>query len=293
MDLKDLKEQPVVCISTLVRDRAWILPRYLENLYNLNYNKSNIIIYWLVNDSVDQSEKLLRDFQKKYEHEYRQIIIEKVKNRAPIYKRSIAKHPNFAEKYWYDVYSNLAALRNKVIDKVLEFEEAEFLFNIDSDILVNPEDLNLLLLSDKDTVAGIINNDQIRNFGLDIHLVATNILNFDEHGKVYHITGWKDENGLIPVECTGAVALFKIEIFKQYSDLRYSFDRQGEDIFLFRKAKELGIKSYAHTGVQPSHVMYDGISNECLDCTRNCKRFLFVDGERQSEIVKCNSKIDK
>jgi hypothetical protein len=287
MDLEYLKEQPVVCISTLIRDRGWILPCYLEHLYNLNYNKSKIIIYWLVNDCSDDSERILTNFKREHGHEYREIIIEKVKNRAPMYKRSIAKNPVQAEKYWHDVYSNLAALRNKVIDKVLEFNEVEFLFNIDSDILVNSNDLNLLLKQNCDIVAGIINNDLIRNPSLNKHFAACNILNFNDCGKVYHITGWSDEDGLVPVGATGAVAIFRTELFKRYSTLRYGFCRQGEDIEFFRIAKELGIKSFAYTGVQPTHAM--GIMQDiCKNCDSTCKQFSFQDGERKGILVTCS-----
>jgi hypothetical protein len=286
-EVKDLEEKPIVCVSTLVRDRSWILPRYLEHLYDLGYDKSKIIIYWVVNDSVDESEKLLLDFKKKYEHEYRQIVIEKVKNRAPIYKRAIAKSPSAAQKYWFDVYSNLAALRNKVIDKVLELNDVKYLFNIDSDILINPNDLQTLVDSNKDIVAGIISNDMIRNWGKDVHQSATNILNFDEHDKVYHITGWKDSDGLIPIECSGAVALFDVDIYKKYPDLRYTFDRQGEDISHFRKAKELDIKSFANTFVQPQHIMAEGIFTTCTNCQCGCKRFRRMHGELQPEIISC------
>jgi cellulose synthase/poly-beta-1,6-N-acetylglucosamine synthase-like glycosyltransferase len=289
MGLEELKEKPVVCISSLIRDREWILPRYLMHLYNLDYDKSKIIIYWVMNDSIDGSEKLLQNFKKEHEHEYRQIIIEKVKNKAPVYKRSIAKHPNHAEKYWFEVYSNLAALRNKVIDKVLELQDVEFLFNIDSDILVNKDDLTLLVESKCDVVAGIINNDAIRNWGKDVHQSATNILNFNEHGKVYHIIGWQDSDGLIGVECTGAIALFNVDIYKQHPDLRYSFDRQGEDISWFRKAKELGIKSFANTFVQPQHIMAEGIFSICENCQLNCKKFRRMHGEIQPEIISCPS----
>lgn len=289
MDSKDLKEQPVVLISTLVRDRAWILPRYLEHLYNLDYNKKQIIIYWLINNSTDNSEKLLKDFKRKYEHEYRQIIIEKIKNSdAPEYKRTITKSPLAAKTYWRQVYENLARLRNKVIDKVLEFEEVEYLFNIDSDILVNQDDLNMLIELNLDIVAGVINNDQIRH----PHLVlgqgaASNLLNFDDNGKAYHITHWDDsKDGIIPVDCTGAIAVYRKEIFKN-SDLRYNFSEQGEDIGFFQKVKQYGIKAYAHTGCKPTHIM--GIMQTLCEekCANVCKQFSFQDGERKGLLVAC------
>jgi hypothetical protein len=287
-DLKENKEQPVVCVSSLIRNRSWILPQYLDHLYRLNYNKKQIVIYWLINNSTDSSEKLLFEFKQKHEQEYRQIIVEKVKNsNAPEYKRTITKSISAAKTYWKQVYENLARLRNKVIDKVLELDEVEWLFNIDSDILVNPNDLSLLVNSNKDIVAGIISNDGIRNPNLKVGRgAACNILNFDERGKAYHITEWENgDNPLISVDCTGAIAIYRKEIFRN-PDLRYGFSEQGEDIYFFKKVKEYGIKVYAHTGCTPVHVM--GIMQDiCQKCDKQCKQFSFQDGERKGILVTC------
>jgi hypothetical protein len=280
-----MENKPLILIGCPIRNREFIVERYLSGIYNLNYPKDRIILYWLVNDSRDHTLRFLEEFKIKHKSEYKDIVIEKIKNNAPEYKRAIAKNPNFVEAYWKQVYTNLANLRNKVIDKVLEFN-VDYYFGVDSDIIVNSEDLNLLLSNNKDVVAGIINNDQIRNPSVDIHMAACNILNFDEHDKAVHIKGWEDDKGLIAVDITGAIALYNAGIYKKYKNLKYEENRQGEDIGFFRIAREFGIKSYADPRVQPLHYM-GTMQVLCMNCKNKCKQFSFQDGERKGVLSVC------
>lgn len=283
----ELKETPNVCISAPIRNREWIVERYLQHIYNLNYPKKKIILYWLLNDSVDGTEKYLKQFQFKHKEEYRDIIIEKVKNKAVEYKRLVAKNPKFIKEHWEKVYTNLSNLRNIVVEKMVSLD-IDYFFSVDSDILLNPDDLTNLLLDNKDIIAGVINNDQVFNYGKDIHEVACNILNFKDDGRVSPIKGWKDGE-VFPVDVTGAVCLYKTNIFKDNPDLRYKYDSQGEDIGFFRIVREKGIKAYADSRVRPTHVMAEGLFQICANCTRECKKFKIMDGERTPEIVFCNN----
>lgn len=287
----DFKETPNVCISAPVRNREWIIERYLQSVYNLNYPKKKIVLYWLLNDSVDGTEKHLKKFQLEHKEEYQDIIIEKIKNKAVEYNRIVAKNLNFLKGHWEKVYTNLSNLRNIIVEKMISLD-IEYFLSVDSDILLNPDDLINLLNNNKDIVAGIINNDQIFNYGKDIHEVACNILKFNEYGKVSPIKNWKDGEVFL-VDATGAICLYKIDIFKKYSDLRYKYDSQGEDIGFFRTVKEKGIKAYADSRVRPRHIMAEGIFQICLDCEKNCKKFKIMDGKRNSEIVSCNGFIKK
>lgn len=292
-----MEERPTVLISSLVRNRAWILPRYLEHLYNLDYDKKLITIYWLVNNSTDKSLKILTEFKNAHINEYKDIIIDKIKmSDAPEYTRSISKSIAFAKLHWQKIYSNLSMLRNKVIDKAIDLN-LDYLYNIDSDILVNKDDLNILINDCEENnisiMASIINNDQIRFYGRDIHECACNILRFDEYNKVKHITGWTNADHIIPVDATGACCIFKTDIFKQNLDMRYEFHIQGEDVGFFLNVKKAGIKAYANTFSQPSHIMSGDIFTVCSNCLRGCKKFRIMDGEKKPEIISCNNYIKK
>ena len=49
-----------IMIGCPVRDREWILPKYLDSIYALSYPKENICLCFIVNDSTDNTlERLL------------------------------------------------------------------------------------------------------------------------------------------------------------------------------------------------------------------------------------------
>jgi hypothetical protein len=288
MDFKDLKEKPVVLVGCPIRNRDWIAERYLQGIYNLNFDKKQIILYFLLNDSTDSTEQILKRFQQLHKHEYKDFIIDKVKNRIPEYRRSISMNPNMANLYWEKVYTNIANLRNKVIDKVLELQ-ADYWFSVDSDILIdNPETLNILINEGKGkfVISGVINNDQLRNPHLPLQQAACNFLNFNEHGKVYHITGW-NYTDLIECCVTGAVCLYSCELFKQYPNIRFCYDRGGEDVGLGRKFQEAGLKMYVTPKVICNHVMAEGLFEICSQCSNVCRQYQIMHGERQPEIISC------
>ena len=138
-----------VRICTLVRNREWVLPYYLEYLYNLKYDKKQITIYWLVNNSTDSSLNLLQAFKEKYKSEYNKIVIEEInKSNLP------EDHRNAQSRKTNGIYTHLSDLRNHMFNKCKE----DYLFNIDSDILVEPYTLQKLLDSQKDMIASTIYN---------------------------------------------------------------------------------------------------------------------------------------
>ena len=53
-----------IMIALAVRDRAWILPQFLKCLRDLKYDPESIILYFLVNNSIDRTEEILNEFQK-------------------------------------------------------------------------------------------------------------------------------------------------------------------------------------------------------------------------------------
>lgn len=282
--MEGFKEKPVICIATPCRNRSWVISRYLDGIYAINYPKDKIILYWLVNDSTDNTFEILKSFQTNYQHEYKNIIIDRIRMKAPEYKRTIAKQPQFAESYWQQIYTNISRLRNIVIDKVLELQ-VDYWFSIDSDIVLNnSESLNILLSEKKDIISAIINNDQIKNPHLPIQEAACNILNFDKYETVSHIKGW-EMNNTFKVQITGAICLYKSEIF-QNPNVRFGYSRFGEDIFMAQRLLEAGIETWTTSKVLPEHCM--GIPQEiCLKCGNTCRQFSFQDGERKGILATC------
>ena len=145
----------IIVIGCPIRNRGWILPLYLKHIYNLNYDKKSIILKFLLNDCSknDTSESILNEFKSDYIHLYKDIIIDKEDYGHPTDERLDRKNRG--------VYKAFAIVRNKW--KTCNFEY-DYLFSVDSDILLHPETLNILLESfnmkrDAGMVSALISND--------------------------------------------------------------------------------------------------------------------------------------
>ena len=55
-----------VLIACPVKDRDWILPNYLQSVLELDYPKELIDIYWIVNNSSDNSLLMLESFRDQF-----------------------------------------------------------------------------------------------------------------------------------------------------------------------------------------------------------------------------------
>lgn len=220
-----------ILIGSLIRNREWILPRFLTNVTKLNYPKEKITLCFILNDSQDSCHEILENFKKEFEKYYKQILITEINLGTQEDMRVGNRKP---------VYKSLSQLRNMLLTKGSEFD---YLFSIDSDILVNPEDLNFLLSAQKDVVSGIIEN------GTGIF----NLMTIKLKGHLSHYKTWHDEKqDIFEVDVNGAVTLISKKVCET---CKYSFNDRGEDIGFAQNVQQNGFRLYAHKKVRPQHIM--------------------------------------
>jgi cellulose synthase/poly-beta-1,6-N-acetylglucosamine synthase-like glycosyltransferase len=258
-----------ILISCPISGRSWILPHYLKSILKLDYPKKLIDIYWIVNNSKDNSIQLLQDFKEQYKNEYNSIYIEIFNNKSiPPDERT--KGLDFKTKKLKDVrtqyiYSWLAELRNKILDKCDKLN-CDYLLSSDSDIILKPCTLNRLIENDKDICSCLIYNgylyDRIEN-----GYKYTNMLKKDINNNYVHIVNYKTKypfkntNGtIIPVDFSGACMLIKKEVC-QNKNIRFSWYSQGEDEPFSKSAILQGFKFYGDISLYQNHIM----SPECLE----------------------------
>ena len=216
--------QPKITIGSIVRDRAWILPEYLKAIYNLDYPKEKIDLHFIINDSTDGSEHQLRKFTFKHRKEYNKGRVTTMNFDAEADLRV-----NRADK---EIYKNLAILRNKLLDYALVHNHSDYLFSIDTDIIVRSGTLKKLIAHNKDIVAALGKNSK-RTFNAG-YLAPNNI------NSINHLT--LAPKGLRKVDWTGAVCLYKTSLLQR--GLQFSNNSLGEDIGLALNAKALGVKMW-------------------------------------------------
>jgi lipopolysaccharide biosynthesis glycosyltransferase/GT2 family glycosyltransferase len=223
----------MITIITPVRDRAWILPKFLESLYHMDYPKQEINIIFSVNDSTDESEEMLQQFINEHKDEYASMkIIRQDKGLPKDARTEIRKQ----------IYQGLAEIRNGLLEEALK-TDCTHIFSIDSDIVAPPRTIKGLLADKLDCVsAHIYNSPYSENY--------SNSMRYDG-GKYRHFCIPK--NCIVEVELTGAIYLFKRELVEK--GVRYGYSNIGEDEPFCSSARRLGYKLYTDTRIHADHYM--------------------------------------
>lgn len=249
-----------ILLATPVNNRKWILPYFLKHLYNIDFPKKDISLYFLINNSNDGSEKVLKNFKLNYQDEYDNIYIHKFKSKI---KFEDNRTTRVRLKY---SYHHLSDLRNKILDFASK-NNFDYLLSCDSDILVPSDILKKLIKHNKHCCSSLIYNGYIVSPHKP-HLFP-NILKFDGKGY-YHINNWYVkhspylmESKLIRVDATGAVVLMSKEIFNN-KNIRYGFHYQGEDIYWSERVRSEGYNIYCDLGCFSKHIMTREMLNNYL-----------------------------
>jgi len=222
---------PRVLIGCPVRNRGWILPRYLRSLLELEYPQHCIEYAFVVNDSTDDTLGILQEFARSSISPVH-ITIKNMGSRRP------------SSRGAYNI-GNLAILRNILLQIFLS-SECSHLFSVDSDILVTPDSLSALLRLNLPIVSLLVRNDH--------HLGDLGYYNISQlQGDHYRPVQDFPRGGVIQVDCTGAAYLIQRGVIEM--GVRYYPHRQGEDVGFCEDARARGISIWCHTGVEGSHVM--------------------------------------
>lgn len=240
-----------VLIACPIHNREWILPKYLEHIQNIDYDKNKISMYFLLNNCKDNSEKILKQFKKQNINKYNNIIIDRYNTQ---YKFEDNRTSEVRLSY---TYHHLSELRNKIM-RFASKNNYDWLLSCDSDILVPPDILNKLLSHNKDVISSLIYNGYIKDS--DKPYKFPNILNYDRRGYK-HIVNWYVKNSpflkerkLIEVDATGAVVLMSHNIFNN-KNIKYSFHPQGEDLYWSETVRNENYKLYCDLSVFSEHIM--------------------------------------
>lgn len=219
-------------IGCPVRERGWILPRYLKCLTDLEYPLGQIEYAFVVNDSQDDTLEILQEFSRH--------------TQSPVEIRQVNLKSRTSSVRGAHSINNLVVLRNILLDMFLK-SPATHLFSLDSDILAEPDSLSRLIDLDLPVVSMLIPNDG--------HLETKGYYNIANlQGDQYLPITKFPRDQVIPVDCTGAGYLIKREVIEALG-VRYYPHRQGEDAGFCRVARGRGVGLWCHTGIRAVHIM--------------------------------------
>lgn len=208
-----------VFIGAPVRNRAWVLPRHLEALLNQDGIEKEFC--YVVNDCDDNTQEILEHYGINYV----------IHNLGKTYGHIRGQYS----------IRNLAILRNRLIKEFLQ-SDCDYLFSVDTDVIIPKGSLKRLIDNDKDIVSMVIRNHP--------SFMAHNIMVNGRHLPLI-------PEGLIPVDVTGAVYLIKRRVIE--AGVRYDYHVQGEDVAFCEKAKKLGFEIYCDTRLKPIHAYAEGV----------------------------------
>lgn len=272
---QNTNELPTIDIVFPLHSRAWCLPYFLDNIYNLDYPKDKISIITYLNNAFDGSDQIMYNFKKNHTNEYNKIDIYTYNLNIPQYDNNgqrgssiVSNTPINGSLYKqkikntaYDVYKGLAKLRNLLLNKTT----SDFVFSIDTDIICPNNTLKELIKLNKDFLSCLIcnghmvakDNDKINPYSF------LNIMQKANNNQYGHIQlDLSKDNGIILVDLSGAVSLMSRKLVKsgaKYSDVIVKINNReihyGEDAGFCKTAQELGFELFCNTDLKCIHLM--------------------------------------
>lgn len=249
-----------ITIAAPVRDRAWILPHYLQHIHELEYPKSIISLHFVVNDCTDSSFELLTHFKKNYGNKYNNIRIDVINENIPVDQREFSTRNQY-------IYKHLSNLKNYIMSKT----KTDKLIFIDTDILVKPDVITKLLKHGKKIISGLIYNGYLTN--QEKPYLYPNIMVLDSQGHYRHIANYRVKNAstllcshVQKVDLTGAVIMLDRSVYKC---VKYGFHPQGEDAYFCKMAQDKGFEIYCDLFAYCQHIMSEQQLREFINETKD------------------------
>ena len=132
-----LVSPPRVLLAILAKQKEPVLPLYLQCIEDLDYPKSEIVLYIRTNNNTDNTEAVLRDWVARVGHLYAGVEFEASDVEVPV--------QNFGVHEWNTArFAVLAEIRNASLRRTVQ-RDCAFYFVSDVDNFVRPETLRELV----------------------------------------------------------------------------------------------------------------------------------------------------
>ena len=232
----------MLVVASPIKNREWILPKFIECLKRLDVSYDDVIYLFLDDASDDNSLGLLQEFAL---HDARVMIL---KNTIPFAKNTSSRDIRNRK----ELYHHLSALRNRLIDTAIGFG-ADRVFMVDSDILVVPQIVSTLENHDVDYCATVVSNTKtIKPADLKEKewYDSCNILVENKGGALTHMQPVL-LNKLITCNVSGAAFLVKGHALK--SGAKFEYHLHGEDVGYCYQLAEHDIQIHVDTTIMAVH----------------------------------------
>ena len=243
-----------VLLTTLVRNRAWCLEKVLENWLNLNYPKSLMEIFFQTHNNNDSTLSILRSFQESYKNIYSKITL--MEYNFP----SIDPKEHYWPKRKIDC---LRAMRNRYL---AEIKDNDYIFAVDSDIILDPSTLKYLLSLNKDIVSPVF----WATWGNSVQVPLPNVWSSGNYEFTQELLESLKKPGIYRVGGLGACTLISkkaIERGVNYNRVKnLPSDMILEDRDFCVRAEVLGLELWCSTRLKIKHLEKEEFLLEGIEC---------------------------
>lgn len=137
-----------VFIAILAKQKEKVLSLFLRSLYEIDYPKTNIVLYVRTNNNTDNTKEILEKWIDEHKNEYAEIIYDGDDIQEKVEKYGV--HEWNGERF-----RALAKIRQASIERCLK-TDCDYYFVIDVDNFIFPETLKDLIEADKPIVAPLL-----------------------------------------------------------------------------------------------------------------------------------------
>lgn len=251
-----------ILIAAPIYKRDWILPYWIECIEKQNYPKENIGFLFELGPNDDATHNALWNWQAS-QPSYKVFD-------AQIYmKVTHAEHPE-GQRHWNrQKYYNMVTLRNNLLERATSLsKQFDYYFSLDSD----------LLLEDKNTLLKLVNYAET---GIDVLSPLSYMTPNDSHFP--SAMTWEDKPGgraarhldryelgsLFVADIVMAAVFMSKRVFTQ---VRYQWHRQGEDLGFATQLSDFKIKSHAAWDIYCPHIMSRAMLDVYLQTHKDPRR---------------------
>lgn len=230
--------EPAVLIGAPIRNMEKTVPLYLEAILRLDYPKKKIALLWIVNDSKDQSLKMLQDFKEQYEKKYKRIEIQEINWGAVEDAKTAEARYGLGE--WSTVDS-MARAKNILKDSLMPDEE--YFFYIEGDIILTKGSLKTLMAHQKSIVGALCKTGDGENH--------YNILEFNQVFDRFERNGMNIPTEFSKVDFISGPVLFHKDVL---SKIEFAKIASGEDAQAMRMCMDKEIDRWLDPNVFLDHL---------------------------------------
>ena len=158
------KENKTILLAILARNKEHVLPKFLDCIDKLDYNKKLITVYINTNNNEDSTKSILEEWIKKSEKHYKSVLFENYEIQD--------MPPSKPHEWTFPRLKILGAIRDKSLRIAKEYG-CDYYFVVDCDNFIKPSTLKFLLSKDKPIIAPLLKsrpylNDTYSNYFCDV-----------------------------------------------------------------------------------------------------------------------------